>query len=317
MFRSKTKTNYKLLGLLALIILVITSIWLSGCAGVVSGASSNSAGTSPGSDTTPPTVSITSPAAGATVSGTAVIISATASDNVAVASVQFKIDGVNGGSPVTTAPYTYTLNTNTLSNGNHILTAVVIDTSGNSTTSAVVTVSVNNTTQDSTLPTVSITSPAAGATVSGSAVIVSASATDNVAVASVQFQLDGVNIGAKDLVAPYTVMWDTTKSTNGAHTLRAIATDTSSNSTTSASVTVTVNNSSTDITPPTVPTGLTAGAASSSQISLSWNASTDNIGVTGYQIFRNGIKLATSASTFLFGWRAGGVNFVYLHSRRL
>jgi hypothetical protein len=65
-------------------------------------------------DTTPPTVSISSPAAGAALSGTAFIISATASDNVAVASVQFKVDGANTGSPVTAAPYRYTLNTTTL-----------------------------------------------------------------------------------------------------------------------------------------------------------------------------------------------------------
>ena len=41
-----------------------------------------------------------------------------------------------------------------------------------------------------------------------------------------------------------------------------------------------------DTTPPTAPTGLTASASSSSQISLSWTASTDNVGVTGYQIQR-------------------------------
>ncbi len=248
------------------------------------------------SDTTPPTVSISSPAAGATISGTAVIISATASDNVAVASVQFKIDNANTGSPVTAAPYRYTLNTNTLSNANHILTAVATDTSGNSATSAAVSVNVNNSTTDTTPPTVSITAPATGATVSNT-VTVSANASDNVAVGSVQFQLDNANVGTADLVAPYTFSWDTTKSSNGSHTLRAIATDTSNNSATSASVSVTVNNGPADTAPPTVPTGLTAAAASSSQINLSWTASTDNVGVTGYKVFRGGTQVGTSAST--------------------
>jgi YD repeat-containing protein len=41
-----------------------------------------------------------------------------------------------------------------------------------------------------------------------------------------------------------------------------------------------------DTTPPTTPTGLTSSAASSSQINLSWSASTDNVGVTGYIIQR-------------------------------
>jgi hypothetical protein len=50
-------------------------------------------------------------------------------------------------------------------------------------------------------------------------------------------------------------------------------------------------------TPPSAPTGLTATATSSSTANLSWTASTDNIGVTGYNIFRNGIKVGTSTTT--------------------
>src|SRR4029077_11840826 len=41
-----------------------------------------------------------------------------------------------------------------------------------------------------------------------------------------------------------------------------------------------------DTTPPTAPTSLTATAASGSEVDLSWNASTDNVGVTGYQVDR-------------------------------
>src|SRR5207245_10295973 len=78
----------------------------------------------------------------------------------------------------------------------------------------------NNTT-DTTPPTVSITAPAANATVSGT-VPVSANATDNVAVAQVQFLLDGVNLGAAVTTAPYTVSWDTTTATNSTHTLTKI-----------------------------------------------------------------------------------------------
>src|SRR3989475_6293918 len=48
-------------------------------------------------DVTPPTVSLTAPANGATVSGTAVTVSASASDNLGVAGVQFKLNGVNLG----------------------------------------------------------------------------------------------------------------------------------------------------------------------------------------------------------------------------
>jgi len=55
----------------------------------------------------------------------------------------------------------------------------------------------------------------------------------------------------------------------------------------------------TDTTPPSIPTGLTATAISSSQIDLSWNASTDNVGVAGYKIYRGGtyLKSVTTTST--------------------
>src|SRR5207245_7897547 len=59
---------------------------------------------------------------------------------------------------------------------------------------------------DTTPPTVSITSPANGATVSGT-ISVTASASDNRGVAGVQFQLDGVSFGAAEPTAPYSISW--------------------------------------------------------------------------------------------------------------
>ncbi|MFA4941285.1 MAG: choice-of-anchor Q domain-containing protein [Patescibacteria group bacterium] len=53
----------------------------------------------------------------------------------------------------------------------------------------------------------------------------------------------------------------------------------------------------TDIQAPSVPTNLTAVAPSSSQVNLSWSASTDNVGVTGYRLRRNGVVLSTTANT--------------------
>ena len=97
---------------------------------------------------------------------------------------------------------------------------------------------------DTTPPTVSMTSPANGASVAGM-VAVMATASDNVRVASVQFQLDGVSVGAAEAASPYSYSWDSTKTPNGSHALRAVATDGAGNSTTSASVTVTVNNATT------------------------------------------------------------------------
>ena len=51
-----------------------------------------------------------------------------------------------------------------------------------------------------------------------------------------------------------------------------------------------------DTTPPSTPTNLTATAVSSSQINLSWTASTDNVGVQGYKVYRNGVHIATVTS---------------------
>ncbi|MEU9205947.1 glycoside hydrolase family 6 protein [Streptomyces sp. NPDC048332] len=48
---------------------------------------------------------------------------------------------------------------------------------------------------------------------------------------------------------------------------------------------------------PTAPTGVTATAKTSSSVSLSWTASTDNTGVTGYDVFRNGVKVGSSTTT--------------------
>src|SRR5712691_7518823 len=88
-------------------------------------------------------------------------------------------------------------------------------------------------------PAVSLTVPANGATVSGSAVPVAASASDNVGVVGVQFKLDGANLGAEVTVAPYTVAWNTIVVPNGSHALTAVARDAAGNTATSAGAGVT------------------------------------------------------------------------------
>lgn len=88
-------------------------------------------------------------------------------------------------------------------------------------------------------PTVSITAPGSGAVVSN-IVTVSASASDDVSVAGVQFTLDGVNLGPEVTAAPYAVMWQTATAVPGSHLLTAVARDASGNRTTAAAVPVTV-----------------------------------------------------------------------------
>jgi len=105
---------------------------------------------------------------------------------------------------------------------------------------------------DTSPPTVSITSPAPGASVSGT-ITVTATASDNRGVAGVQFQLDGVNGGAEDTTAPYSIPRDTTASSNGSHTITAVARDAAGNRTTSSPVTVTVSNGAPPPPPPPPP----------------------------------------------------------------
>ncbi|MBI4087283.1 MAG: right-handed parallel beta-helix repeat-containing protein, partial [Candidatus Liptonbacteria bacterium] len=64
----------------------------------------------------------------------------------------------------------------------------------------------------------------------------------------------------------------------------------------SANIT-TLGGTTADTTPPSVPTNLLAVASSSSQINLSWTASTDNVGVAGYKIYRGSLLLASWSGT--------------------
>src|SRR5260370_18345257 len=104
---------------------------------------------------------------------------------------------------------------------------------------------------DTTPPTVSITAPTNGATVSGS-ISITANASDNVGVASVQFQLDGANLGVLDTASPYSVSWNISTASNGSHQLKAIAMDATGDSTTSTMLTLTVSHT-TDKLAPRVP----------------------------------------------------------------
>jgi hypothetical protein len=151
-------------------------------------------------------------------------------------------------------------------------------------------------------PTVSVTAPAASATVSGTTTI-SASATDSLGIASVQFELDGSALGSP-IVAPtsgstYSTTWNTTSlGNNTTHTISAIATDTSGYTSSSSTVSVTVNNSSGGSGGPSTPT-VTSTAATATSVSLSWAASSDSSGssISGYHVYQGGTLLASPNAT--------------------
>ena len=171
-------------------------------------------------DTQKPTVGITAPTNGATVTGITQVTVA-ASDNAAVTKVELLVDGAVLAAD-TTSPYAYSWDSASVPNGSHTLVAKAYDIAGNVGTSATTTVLVSNA-PDTQSPTVAITSPSNGSTVSG-ITTVTATASDNVRVTRVEFLIDGV-VKSTVLSAPYTFAWDTSTAATGTHNLVAQAYD--------------------------------------------------------------------------------------------
>ncbi|RDD80605.1 chitinase [Dyella tabacisoli] len=147
-------------------------------------------------------------------------------------------------------------------------------------------------------PTASITAPANGATfTAGANIVISAAAQDSDGtVTKVEFFNGTASLGVAT-ASPYTVTWSNVQAGN--YTLKAVATDNGGLTGASANVNITVSTSG-DTTPPSVPQGLASTAQTSSSISLSWTASTDNpggSGVAGYDIYRGGNLVGSSTAT--------------------
>ena len=79
--------------------------------------------------------------------------------------------------------------------------------------------------------------------------------------------------------------------------LKYFAKDTAGNSEAVQSQSYIINGAAPDATAPSAPTSFVATAISPTQVDLSWNASTDNIGVVGYRIYRNGFQKMTTTNT--------------------
>ncbi|WP_375764752.1 Ig-like domain-containing protein [Archangium gephyra] len=193
-------------------------------------------------DLVPPQVTLLTPLQGEVVNGSVHMSASATDDRGGSVRVEYHRSSTPSSYSLmgssSTPPYDAHWNTRgNYANGTMPIYVKAYDAAGNSTLSGPVNVVVDN---DYTPPTVALTSPAAGATVSGQ-VSVEASANDDRQVGSVSFYVDGRWIG-NSTSAPYVVMWDSTVETNGSHTLTAQASDTHGNSTTSAAVTLTLNN---------------------------------------------------------------------------
>ncbi|MDC0711500.1 M20/M25/M40 family metallo-hydrolase [Stigmatella sp. ncwal1] len=139
--------------------------------------------------------------------------------------------------------YIHTVNDTVAQSGNNAVHAVKFSRVTAAYVAELAKGSVNGTEGDTSPPASVLTSPASGATLVGP-VTLTANATDNVAVTKVEFYVDNVLKGS-DTTAPYSFVWDTVSTPNGAHVLSAKAYDTRQNVGASPSVSVTVNNPST------------------------------------------------------------------------
>jgi hypothetical protein len=184
----------------------------------------------------PPGITVTSPSNGATISATFQLAAST----LMTSGVQFLIDGQSLGNVVSTAPYTVYWDTKTVPNGTHWLAAQTTDPTGVVGTSAVVAVTVSNT--GNTAPTVQLTSPASGSTLSAS-VTLYATAAGNQPIANVTFFVDSAQVGTPLTSPPYSISWDTTTVSDGQHVITVSVTDSLGNTGHSTPVTVTVDNS--------------------------------------------------------------------------
>jgi len=175
----------------------------------------------------PPTVSLTAPANNA--SGTvgvpiAVGAGATDSDGT-VARVEF-FDGATRIGEDTTAPYS--MNWTPTATGTRSLTARATDSCGSTATSTAVPVTINPASADTQAPTVAFITPASLAGGITGTLQITASASDNVGVGNVEFQVDGVTV-ANDTSSPYAANVDTNGYASGQHVLRVRAGDSAGN----------------------------------------------------------------------------------------
>ncbi|MEP7217813.1 MAG: Ig-like domain-containing protein, partial [Bacteroidota bacterium] len=191
-----------------------------------------------GKDTTPPTVTITSPVNGETITRRILRVQATAVDNVAMAGVQFTLDGANLEAALPVPPYVINTDIASVSPGWHTLRAMAWDQSDNITISDSVRILIAPNI-DTLAPHVAITTPVYAAKVT-KPIIIHVDASDNIGVTGVQVQLDEMNIGDTMHAPPYDLPWDPAAIFPGLHNLTAIAFDAAGNQTMSQGVPVIV-----------------------------------------------------------------------------
>jgi len=253
------------------------------------------------SDTQSPSVAITSPAYNNSVSGN-VLVEVDASDDTGVSQVVLHANGQSIGSD-STAPYQFSWNSAQAADGNATLTAYAYDMANNTGISSGVTVNVNNQPDnvDTTAPTVSIISPAAGSNTISGTVKITVNASDDTGVTDVALYVNG-RIAGTDSTAPYEFNWDSTRVDDGNVTFVAHAYDAASNKGTSSTVMATVDNlpNVVDTTAPSIAISNPGNDATvSGTVSINASAS-DDVGVTQLLVYiDNSLKCSSADAASL------------------
>lgn len=215
-------------------------------------------------------------------------------DNVGVTGYKVYIDGVN---PVTVA------GTGTTISGlseytSYTFTVSAMDATGNESSQSS---GVSVTTTDGTAPSTPAGLSAGGVTATSVDLSWNAS-TDNVGVTGYKVYTDGGN--------PVTVTGTSTTisglSENTSYTFTVSAIDAAGNESSQSAGENVTTATAPDITPPSVPTGLVVVTVTTTSVDLSWNASTDNVAVTGYKVYTDGSTpiMVTGTGTTISGLSA-------------
>ncbi|WP_115867659.1 Ig-like domain-containing protein, partial [Marinoscillum furvescens] len=200
-----------------------------------------------------------------------------------------------------TAPYSFAWNN--VAAGSYDLTTVATDDQGATGTSAVVSITVNSTSNAN--PTTSITAPANGASFNeGDNITISADATDTDGTLSkVEFFQGATKLG-EDLTAPYSFAWNNVAA--GSYDLTTVATDDQGATGTSVVVSITVNSTS-NANPTTSITAPANGASfnEGDNISISADASDSDGTVSKVEFFQGATKLGEDLTApYSFTWNS-------------
>ena len=203
-------------------------------------------GTAPGSsDTTPPSAPTGLTVAALSFSQVSLSWSGS-TDNVGVVSYRIYRNGAQVGSVAGTSY----LDTGLTAATTYSYAVAAVDAAGNQSAMSAAVSRTTPEVTDTTAPSVTLTSPVGGSSVSGTTTV-QATVADDVGVIGVQFKLNGSNLGAEDTSAPYSVSWNTTQVAGGTCALQAVARDAAGRTATSSSVSVTVSNGAATLPPPT------------------------------------------------------------------